>query len=122
MSQHDLSPYLASEHWHACHARKQGSVSFLLIRVHSGIKHCWRYEAECQSGTFLDNVRKYLKLDVASLKEMEQLLLSKQVDRDDATVLCCRKRDAAKISLDRLKAIRGPDVCLNLLLWTSMVL
>ena len=44
------------------------------------------------------------------LDELDALLMSNVVDKARATVLCCRKKDAAHISADRLQTCLGDDV------------
>ncbi len=61
------------------------------------LKHCWRYNINGRLGRFLSTLRVAPRLTDDLYEEMKALLLNKQVDVNDAVVLCSRKTDARKM-------------------------
>ena len=74
------------------------------------LKHCWRYNINGRLGRFLSTLRVAPRLTDSLYEEMKALLLNKQVDVNDAVVLCSRKTDARKWSVEKLKTLPEPEV------------
>lgn len=99
-------PWVKKKADYAFESRVWGRAGFKCYRL----KHCWRYNINGRLGRFLSTLRVAPKLTDDLYEEMKALLLNKQVNVNDAVVLCSRKVDARKWSVEKLKTLPEPEV------------
>ena len=76
------------------------------------LKHCWRYDVAGELGLFLAQLQVRPTVGSDLCDKMVALLGNNSVVTSaNATVLCCRKAEAAKISSMKLQECPGDDVC-----------
>ena len=91
---------------YAFDSRVWARANFLCFRL----THCWRYDINGRLGKFLSALRLTPVLTDELYEEMKALLLNRDVDVNEAVVLCCRKKDARVWSVSKLKCLDGPEV------------
>lgn len=74
------------------------------------LTHCWRYDIDGRLGKFLTALRLAPVLTGELYEEMKALWMNRDVDFEEAVVLCCRKKDARVWSVGKLQDLDGDAV------------
>ena len=77
------------------------------------LKHCttcWRYPAHERLGAFLAKLRVATRWTPELCRELQSLYDQRDVNADEAVVLCCTNALARAVSARKLSALPGPEV------------